>query len=97
MKTYIGRHQAVTETDYFELALGTPLELWLGQGAEGDEERAARLDAARDILDTDPGFYARALRATAETFDRRPALAVVPGGARSVRAARDVARTAVAA
>ncbi|MGW6210899.1 hypothetical protein [Streptomyces sp. NPDC055109] len=50
MRAYIGGHQAVNDTDFVELALGTPVELWLGVEGESDEERAARLDAARDIL-----------------------------------------------
>ncbi|MFI9203906.1 hypothetical protein [Streptomyces sp. NPDC053048] len=41
-------------TTFIELALGTPLELWLGEPGEGEEERAARLDAARDILAENP-------------------------------------------
>ncbi|MFI9353143.1 hypothetical protein [Streptomyces lydicus] len=65
MKTYIGRHQVLTDTDALELALGTPLELWLGEGDESDDERAARLDAARDILADIPDLYDRALHAAA--------------------------------
>lgn len=37
-----------------EVALGTPPELWLGEPGEGPAERAARLDAAADILADDP-------------------------------------------
>lgn len=55
MRTYIGHQQAVSAEDFVELALGTPVELWLGAEGETDEERAARLDAARDIL-TDPEY-----------------------------------------
>ncbi|MEU8590716.1 hypothetical protein AB0C59_27490 [Streptomyces sp. NPDC048664] len=54
MRTYIGGHQAVSVNDFIELALGTPAELWLGVEGETDEERAARLDAARDILADNP-------------------------------------------
>ncbi|WP_432020761.1 hypothetical protein [Streptomyces sp. 1222.5] len=50
MRTYIGHQQAVSAEDFVELALGTPVELWLGVEGETDMERAARLDAARDIL-----------------------------------------------
>ncbi|MFF8943090.1 hypothetical protein ACF1A5_12625 [Streptomyces sp. NPDC014864] len=50
MRTYIGHQQAVSAEDFVELALGTPVELWLGAEGETEEERAARLDAARDIL-----------------------------------------------
>jgi hypothetical protein len=55
MKYIVAGHEAVTGADFAELALGTPLELWLGVDGESDEERAARLDAARDIL-SDPQF-----------------------------------------
>ncbi|GLV86574.1 hypothetical protein Slala03_62630 [Streptomyces lavendulae subsp. lavendulae] len=50
MRTFIGGHEAVSTDEFIELALGTPLELWLGVEGESEEERAARLDAARDIL-----------------------------------------------
>ncbi|MFF4573658.1 hypothetical protein [Streptomyces sp. NPDC001410] len=55
MKCIVAGHQAVTEAEFAELALGTPVELWLGVEGESDEERAARLDAARDIL-ADPDY-----------------------------------------
>ncbi|WP_030955405.1 hypothetical protein [Streptomyces sp. NRRL S-481] len=55
MHTYIGRHQAVSAEDFAELALGTPVELWLGVEGESEMERAARMDAARDIL-ADPEY-----------------------------------------
>ncbi|GAA3499250.1 hypothetical protein GCM10019016_063540 [Streptomyces prasinosporus] len=55
MRTYVGHQQAVSMEDFVELALGTPVELWLGAEGETDEERAARLDAARDIL-ADPEY-----------------------------------------
>ncbi|MGW4085700.1 hypothetical protein ACWEGS_22020 [Streptomyces sp. NPDC004822] len=55
MRTYVGHQQALSAEDFVELALGTPVELWLGAEGETDEERAARLDAARDIL-ADPEY-----------------------------------------
>ncbi|WP_327748481.1 hypothetical protein [Streptomyces europaeiscabiei] len=55
MKYIVAGHQAVTAAEFAELALGTPVELWLGVEGESEEERAARLDAARDIL-ADPEF-----------------------------------------
>ncbi|MDX3528065.1 hypothetical protein P1P75_16880 [Streptomyces sp. ID05-39B] len=55
MRTYIGRRQAVSADDFVELALGTPVELWLGVEGESEIERAARMDAARDIL-ADPEY-----------------------------------------
>ncbi|NKI40221.1 hypothetical protein [Streptomyces physcomitrii] len=55
MRTYIGSQQAVSAEDFAELALGTPVELWLGVEGESEMERAARMDAARDIL-ADPEY-----------------------------------------
>ena len=55
MLNYVCGHRADTPQDFAELALGTPPELWLGVDGESDEERAARLDAARDIL-ADPEY-----------------------------------------
>ncbi|MFF0597338.1 hypothetical protein [Streptomyces antibioticus] len=55
MRNYVCGHRADTPQDFAELALGTPVELWLGVEGETNEERAARLDAARDIL-TDPEY-----------------------------------------
>ncbi|WEO97362.1 hypothetical protein A6P39_026945 [Streptomyces sp. FXJ1.172] len=55
MKYIVAGHEAVTAAEFAELALGTPVELWLGVEGETAEERAARLDAARDIL-SDPQF-----------------------------------------
>ncbi|WKK24707.1 hypothetical protein QZH56_03475 [Streptomyces olivoreticuli] len=76
MKTYIGGHQAVTTDDFLELALGTPLELWLGVLGESEEERAARLDAARDILADRPGLYDTVTRVAAE-LTTAPSLALL--------------------
>ncbi|MGW7597082.1 hypothetical protein [Streptomyces antimycoticus] len=69
MKSYIGHHQVATDTDYLELALGTPLELWLGEEGESAEERAARLDAAHDILADDPELIDRVTRIAAEAIE----------------------------
>ena len=74
MKYIVAGHQAVTDAEFAELALGTPIELWLGVEGEPSEEctpcknrdagdrlcttcaqRAARIDAARDIL-ADPEY-----------------------------------------
>ncbi|MFF9767463.1 hypothetical protein ACF1GT_12740 [Streptomyces sp. NPDC014636] len=55
MRTYIGHQQAISAEDFVELALGTPVELWLGVEGETEVERTARLDAARDIL-ADPEY-----------------------------------------
>jgi hypothetical protein len=69
MRAYIGRHQAVSDTDFVELALGTPVELWLGEEGESEEERAARLAAARDILADDPSMPDRVSQVAAEVIE----------------------------
>ncbi|MFC7219936.1 hypothetical protein ACFQLX_17455 [Streptomyces polyrhachis] len=69
MRTYIGGHQAVSVNDFIELALGTPVELWLGEEGETSEERAARLDAARDILADNPELPDDVARIAAEVIE----------------------------
>lgn len=69
MRTYIGGHQAVSSNDFVELALGTPLDLWLGVQGESEMDRAARLDAARDILADNPDFPDRVSRIAAEAIE----------------------------
>lgn len=68
MKHYIGRDEARSTTEFLELALGTPLDLWFGEDNETPAERAARLDAARDILTDDPDMVDRITRLTVETI-----------------------------
>ncbi|MFI1713072.1 hypothetical protein [Streptomyces litmocidini] len=69
MRTFIGGHQAVSTNDFVELALGTPVELWLGVEGESEEERAARLDAARDILADNPNLPDEGSRVAAEAIE----------------------------
>ncbi|MFI9104961.1 hypothetical protein ACIGXA_31095 [Streptomyces fildesensis] len=69
MRTYIGGHQAVSDTDFVELALGTPVELWLGVEGETEMERAARLAAAHDILADDPDLPDRVSQIAAEAIE----------------------------
>ncbi|MCX4988451.1 hypothetical protein [Streptomyces sp. NBC_00568] len=69
MRTYVGHQQAVSADDFVELALGTPVELWLGVEGETDEERAARLDAARDILADNPHLPDDVSRIAAEAIE----------------------------
>ncbi|GAA2314625.1 hypothetical protein OKJ48_02985 [Streptomyces kunmingensis] len=69
MRSYINGRRAVTRNDFIELALGTPVELWLGVDGESEMERAARLDAARDILTDDPGMPDDAIRIAAAAID----------------------------
>ena len=69
MRTYIGRQQAISAEDFAELALGTPIELWLGVEGETDEERAAREDAARDILADNPNLPDDLVRIAAQVIE----------------------------
>jgi len=68
MKTFIGCTEARSTTEFIELALGTPLDLWLGEEGESEGERAARMDAARDILADDPTLFDRATRLAVESI-----------------------------
>nr|WSZ14601.1 hypothetical protein OH837_15335 [Streptomyces canus] len=74
MRTYIGHQQAISADDFAELALGTPVELWLGVEGETDEERAAREDAARDILADNPHFPDDLVRIAAQVIEENPDL-----------------------
>jgi hypothetical protein len=86
MRTYIGRHRPVSPDDFVELALGTPVELWLGVDGETAEERAARLAAAADILADDPGLPDRVSQVAAEVIEAfAPELFVVPLPSRTPR------------
>ncbi|MGW4299984.1 hypothetical protein ACWEHT_09430 [Streptomyces sp. NPDC004646] len=79
MRTYVGHQQAISAEDFVELALGTPVELWLGVEGESDEERAAREDAARDILAEHPELPDDLIRIAAEVVEAHPELfGVVP-------------------
>lgn len=69
MKSFIGLHQVVSADDYIELALGAPVELWLGVEGESDMERAAREDAARDILADHPHLVDDVSRIAAEAIE----------------------------
>ncbi|WP_432193740.1 hypothetical protein [Streptomyces sp. bgisy027] len=74
MRTYIGRQQAISAEDFAELALGTPVELWLGVEGETDEERSAREDAARDILADNPDLPDDLIRIAAQVIEENPDL-----------------------
>jgi hypothetical protein len=97
MRTYIGGHEAVSDIECAELALGTLLELWLGVEGESEDERVARLDAARDILADDPQMPDRAARAALDVIEANaPSLFNVrplarPGMAKACVAGRAVA------
>ncbi|MGW4933493.1 hypothetical protein ACWEQH_10900 [Streptomyces sp. NPDC004166] len=95
MRTYIGRQRAISTADFAELALGTPVELWLGVEGETDEERAAREDAARDILADDPNLPDELIRLAAQVIEENPDLFDVVPLVRPAR--RRTARKGVAA
>jgi hypothetical protein len=97
MRNYVCGHRADTPQDFLELALGTPVDLWLGVEGESEEERAARLDAARDIL-ADPQFSDLPddlIRLAARVVEDHPDLFNVVPLARPAR--RRAARKGVAA
>ena len=96
MRTYIGRQQAVSAEDFAELALGTPIELWLGVDGESEEERAAREDAARDILADNPNLLDDLVRIAAQVIEDNPDLFDVVALVRPA-ARRRAARKGVAA
>jgi hypothetical protein len=99
MRDFIGPHRATTTNDFLELALGTPLELWLGEDGETDEERAAREAAARDIIADDPALFDRTTALAVETIGRtRPELLrLAPAPAPVVLARRPRRRKGLAA
>jgi hypothetical protein len=96
MRAYIGHQQAVSAMDFAELALGTPVELWLGVEGETDEERAAREDAARDILADNPHLPDDLIRIAAQVIEENPDLFDVIPLTRPARRRRS-ARKGVAA
>ncbi|MEU9357452.1 hypothetical protein AB0D35_04935 [Streptomyces sp. NPDC048301] len=69
MKNIVAGHVAASTTEFIELALGTPLDLWLGVEGESEMERAARLDAARDILADNPDLPDRVSQVAAEAIE----------------------------
>ena len=94
MRTIVAGHEARSVEEFIELAIGTPVALWLGEEGESDEERSARMDAARDILADDPGLLDRTTRLAVETIGATmpdllrlaPLAAVRSGGRRRDRA-----------
>ncbi|MER5916961.1 hypothetical protein ABT124_43080 [Streptomyces sp. NPDC001982] len=103
MKCIVAGHEAVTPTEFAELAFGIDLELFAGPASESESERAARLDVAREVLaelresDPEAAAYAESLLRMSPLKDaraagRRPRRT---SARRSVR--RSVGRAAVAA
>ncbi|MFH8288402.1 hypothetical protein [Streptomyces sp. NPDC018059] len=85
MKCIVAGHTAVTAQEFVELALGLAehaagfdTELFTGTAAESEEERAARLAVAREVLaelgEIDPvaAAYARALLRASDLPKRAP-------------------------
>ncbi|WP_327239672.1 hypothetical protein OG243_13635 [Streptomyces sp. NBC_01318] len=70
MKTIVAGHEAVTATEFAELALGIDLELFTGSATESAMDRAARLDVAHEVLaelresDPETAAYAESLLRT---------------------------------
>lgn len=69
MRIIVAGHTAISPDEFVELALGTPPELWLGVEGESEIERAARMDAARDILADEPGLTDRVSRVAAQAIE----------------------------
>ncbi|WP_405501187.1 hypothetical protein OG501_20895 [Streptomyces niveus] len=96
MRIIVAGHTAISPDEFVELALGTPPELWLGVEGESETERAARMDAARDILAEEPGLTDRVSRVAAQAIEAAPELFnVVPLARPAVR--RRVSRKGAAA
>lgn len=69
MKNIVAGHVAASAHEFVELALGTPPELWLGVEGESEMERAARMDAARDILADHPDLPDRVSQVAAQAIE----------------------------
>ncbi|MEU2585626.1 hypothetical protein ABZ612_22240 [Streptomyces avermitilis] len=91
LRTFVAAHEVLNTNDFVELALGTPVELWLGVEGESEMEREARMDAARDILADNPDLPDAVSRIAAEAIEAyAPELFNVvpltrPAGRRAVR------------
>lgn len=85
MKCIVGGHTAVTAAEFAELALGLAersagidVELFVGTAAESEQDRAARLDVAREVLaelyevDLIAAAYARQLLQASDLPQRAP-------------------------
>ncbi|MFG2128339.1 hypothetical protein ACGFNV_11125 [Streptomyces sp. NPDC048751] len=88
MKCIVAGHEAVTAAEFAELAFGIDLELFAGPAmGESEEDRAARLDVAREVLaelrETDPEAAAYA-----ESLLRRSPLKPQPTARRSRRSSQ---------
>lgn len=81
MRAFVAGHEAVTASEFVELALGVDRELFAGVSGESAGERAARLDVAREVLrelrETHPqdAAFAESLMRTAPMPRRLPTAA----------------------
>ncbi|NEA63603.1 hypothetical protein [Streptomyces sp. SID12488] len=79
MKFIVAGHEAVTASEFAELAFGIDLELFTGPAKESVNERAARLDVAHEVLaelretDVEAAAYAETLLRTSPLKDARAA------------------------
>ncbi|MFF8968682.1 hypothetical protein [Streptomyces sp. NPDC014995] len=103
MKCIVAGHEAVTAAEFAELAFGLDRELFAGPAvAESEEERAARLDVAREVLaelrETDPqaAAYAATLLRTSP-LKARPNVRRARGSSRRQRTVRCTTVSGVAA
>ncbi|MET7583521.1 hypothetical protein [Streptomyces microflavus] len=78
MKSIVAGREAVTATEFVELALGIDLELFTGSPTESVMDRAARLDVAREVLadlwesDPETAAYAESLMRALPLKQSRP-------------------------
>ncbi|MFD9187736.1 hypothetical protein ACFWCA_05870 [Streptomyces phaeochromogenes] len=103
MKCIVAGHEAVTATEFAELAFGIDLELFTGLAIESVDERAARLDVAREVLaelrksDPQTAAYAESLLRTSPLKDARAAARRPRRTSTRRSVQRHAVRTAVAA
>ncbi|MEV7344810.1 hypothetical protein [Streptomyces sp. NPDC093544] len=103
MKFIVAGHEAVTPTEFAELAFGIDLELFTGLAIESESDRAARLDVAREVLaelresDPEAAAFAESLLRTSPLKDARAAARQARRTSVRPSVLRHAVRTAVAA
>ncbi|MFE2483287.1 hypothetical protein ACFXGR_08440 [Streptomyces mirabilis] len=103
MKCIVAGHEAVTATEFAELAFGIDPELFTGPAVESADERVVRLAVAREVLaelresDREAAAYAESLLRTSPLKDARAAARRPRRRSARRPARRHVAGTAVAA
>lgn len=82
MRTIVAGRVAFSGVEFAELALGVDPVLFVGVPGESASERAARLDAARDVLAElareEPELAEHAARLLAESADESPQVVPFP-------------------